>query len=119
MFLGHNLASTGSVAVRDTRRRYLPKLPGDVSANPRTNRPKMGKFLHNLACVLRGPCYPPVSREGPLKAAGGRKMMWILLATGFTGALTCIFLVRLVHRTFGTPPFVAVHFSPQGGATEA
>jgi phosphatidylserine/phosphatidylglycerophosphate/cardiolipin synthase-like enzyme len=46
-------------------------------------------------------------------------MMWILLATGFTGALTCVFLLRLVHRTFGTPPFLAVHFSPKGGATEA
>ncbi len=46
-------------------------------------------------------------------------MMWILLATGFTGALTLLFLVRLLHRSFGTMPAVAVHFSPKGGATDA
>ena len=46
-------------------------------------------------------------------------MMWVLLATGFTGALTFVFLVRWVHRLLGTMSSVAVHFSPKGGATEA
>jgi phosphatidylserine/phosphatidylglycerophosphate/cardiolipin synthase-like enzyme len=46
-------------------------------------------------------------------------MMWLLLVTGFTGALTFIFLVRWVYRTFGTMPSIAVHFSPKGGATDA
>ncbi|HLJ92537.1 MAG TPA: phospholipase D family protein [Gemmataceae bacterium] len=46
-------------------------------------------------------------------------MMWILLATGFTGALTLVFLVRFVYRAFGTIPSSAVYFSPKGGATEA
>ena len=46
-------------------------------------------------------------------------MMWLLLATGFTGALTLLFCARRVHALFRTPPSVAVHFSPKGGATEA
>jgi phosphatidylserine/phosphatidylglycerophosphate/cardiolipin synthase-like enzyme len=46
-------------------------------------------------------------------------MMWILLATGFTGALTLVFLVRFAYRSFGTVPSVDVHFSPKGGTTEA
>jgi phosphatidylserine/phosphatidylglycerophosphate/cardiolipin synthase-like enzyme len=46
-------------------------------------------------------------------------MMWLLLATGFTGALTAIFLVRWIYRTFATAASVAVHFSPKGGATDA
>jgi phosphatidylserine/phosphatidylglycerophosphate/cardiolipin synthase-like enzyme len=46
-------------------------------------------------------------------------MMWLLLATGFTGALTLVFLVRWVHRALGRLPFVAVYFSPKGGATDA
>lgn len=46
-------------------------------------------------------------------------MMWLLLATGFTGALTLLFLVRWLHRTLGSVPSVAVYFSPKGGATDA
>jgi phosphatidylserine/phosphatidylglycerophosphate/cardiolipin synthase-like enzyme len=46
-------------------------------------------------------------------------MTWILIATGFTGALTLLFLYRAVHRRFGTLFSVAVHFSPKGGCTEA
>lgn len=46
-------------------------------------------------------------------------MTWLLLATGFTGALTLIFHMRLVYRLFATPPSVAVYFSPKGGCTEA
>jgi phosphatidylserine/phosphatidylglycerophosphate/cardiolipin synthase-like enzyme len=43
----------------------------------------------------------------------------MLLATGFTGALTVLFLGRLLHRKFATPPSVSVHFSPKGGCTDA
>jgi phosphatidylserine/phosphatidylglycerophosphate/cardiolipin synthase-like enzyme len=48
------------------------------------------------------------------------KMTWLLLATGFTGALTLRFLLGLVAGLFtGRPPRVNVHFSPHGGCTEA
>jgi phosphatidylserine/phosphatidylglycerophosphate/cardiolipin synthase-like enzyme len=46
-------------------------------------------------------------------------MTWLLIATGFTGAFTLLFLGRAVHRRLATPPSVAVHFSPKGGCTEA
>jgi phosphatidylserine/phosphatidylglycerophosphate/cardiolipin synthase-like enzyme len=46
-------------------------------------------------------------------------MMWLLLATGFTGALTLVFLVRWVYRQFANALTVAAHFSPKGGCTEA
>jgi phosphatidylserine/phosphatidylglycerophosphate/cardiolipin synthase-like enzyme len=43
----------------------------------------------------------------------------MLVATGFTGALTLLFLGRVLHRRFATPPSVSVHFSPKGGCTDA
>lgn len=46
-------------------------------------------------------------------------MIWLLLATGFTGALTLVFLVRRVYRVFAPVPSAAVHFSPKGSCTEA
>jgi phosphatidylserine/phosphatidylglycerophosphate/cardiolipin synthase-like enzyme len=46
-------------------------------------------------------------------------MTWVLVATGFTGALTLLFLYRWVHRHLGNLPTVTVHFSPKGGCTEA
>src|SRR5579883_3348022 len=46
-------------------------------------------------------------------------MTWLLIATGFTGAYTLLFLGRELHRRFATPPSVSVHFSPKGGCTEA
>jgi phosphatidylserine/phosphatidylglycerophosphate/cardiolipin synthase-like enzyme len=45
--------------------------------------------------------------------------MWLLLATGFTGALTLVFLVRLVYFRLVTPASVTVRFSPKGGCTDA
>jgi len=45
-------------------------------------------------------------------------MTWLLLATGFTGALTLIFVVRVIHRRFTTVLSVAAQFSPKGGCTE-
>ncbi len=44
--------------------------------------------------------------------------MWIFIGTGFTGALTLSFLLRLVYRAITTPPSVGAHFSPKGGVTE-
>jgi phosphatidylserine/phosphatidylglycerophosphate/cardiolipin synthase-like enzyme len=48
-----------------------------------------------------------------------RAMDWLLLATGFTGGMTILFVVRWVHNWWITPPVVAVHFSPKGGCTDA
>jgi phosphatidylserine/phosphatidylglycerophosphate/cardiolipin synthase-like enzyme len=45
-------------------------------------------------------------------------MMWLLLATGFTGALTLVFVLRWIYRHMATPPSVAVFFSPKGGCTD-
>jgi phosphatidylserine/phosphatidylglycerophosphate/cardiolipin synthase-like enzyme len=45
-------------------------------------------------------------------------MMWLLLATGFTGALTLVFHVRLVARWLRPPLHLAVNFSPKGGCTD-
>jgi len=45
---------------------------------------------------------------------------WLLAATGFTGAMTLMFLFRRLRRIFaGAPPSIDVFFSPKGGCTEA
>src|SRR5258708_21596552 len=44
--------------------------------------------------------------------------MWIFIATGFSGALTLHFLLRLVYRSVAPPASVEAHFSPKGGATD-
>ncbi len=45
---------------------------------------------------------------------------WLLAATGFTGALTLVFVLRGLRRMLaGAPPSVDVFFSPKGGCTEA
>jgi phosphatidylserine/phosphatidylglycerophosphate/cardiolipin synthase-like enzyme len=46
-------------------------------------------------------------------------MTWLLLATGFTGAFTLVYLWKSLRRLFTTPPAATVHFSPKGGCTEA
>jgi phosphatidylserine/phosphatidylglycerophosphate/cardiolipin synthase-like enzyme len=46
-------------------------------------------------------------------------MFWLLIATGFTGAYTVLFVGRSLHRYLATPPSLGVHFSPKGGCTEA
>jgi phosphatidylserine/phosphatidylglycerophosphate/cardiolipin synthase-like enzyme len=46
-------------------------------------------------------------------------MTWLLIGTGFTGALTLVFLLRLPYRLYGKPPAHTVHFSPKGGCAEA
>jgi phosphatidylserine/phosphatidylglycerophosphate/cardiolipin synthase-like enzyme len=65
----------------------------------------------------------PAALHGPtvFPPTGGQAMLdqWLLLATGFTGALTLVFLARRVHQWLVTPPAVAVYFSPKGGCTDA
>jgi phosphatidylserine/phosphatidylglycerophosphate/cardiolipin synthase-like enzyme len=46
-------------------------------------------------------------------------MDWLLMATGFTGALTLVFLVRGAYRRLGWMSSISFHFSPKGGCTEA
>src|SRR5262249_3907749 len=43
----------------------------------------------------------------------------LLLATGFMGALTFVWLARLGYRAFRPPLQLGVHFSPGGGCTDA
>jgi phosphatidylserine/phosphatidylglycerophosphate/cardiolipin synthase-like enzyme len=45
-------------------------------------------------------------------------MTWLLLATGFTGALSLVYLARLASRTLQAPLAVEAHFSPHGGCTD-
>ena len=54
-----------------------------------------------------------------MKAEMDVVLTWLLLATGFTGGLTLVFVIRWVHRWWYQPLTVAVHFSPKGGCTEA
>src|SRR5690349_8856485 len=45
-------------------------------------------------------------------------MFWLLLATGFTGGMTFLFVVRWVVNWLVPPPAADVHFSPKGGCAE-
>src|SRR5438067_6267294 len=45
-------------------------------------------------------------------------MFWLLLATGFTGGMTFLFVVRWVCAWLVPPPVSAVHFSPKGGCAD-
>jgi phosphatidylserine/phosphatidylglycerophosphate/cardiolipin synthase-like enzyme len=46
-------------------------------------------------------------------------MTWLLLATGFMGAMTLVFAVRWVKRKLFKPLQLSVRYSPKGGCTEA
>ena len=46
-------------------------------------------------------------------------MMWLLLATGFTGGLTLVFVLRWIAHWLTVPFSVSAHFSPKGGCTDA
>jgi phosphatidylserine/phosphatidylglycerophosphate/cardiolipin synthase-like enzyme len=46
-------------------------------------------------------------------------MTWLLVATGFTGGLTFVFLLRRAHRWLVTPFGISVYHSPKGGCTDA
>jgi phosphatidylserine/phosphatidylglycerophosphate/cardiolipin synthase-like enzyme len=44
---------------------------------------------------------------------------YLLIATGFSGALTVVFLLRKLHQWIYTPFSATVYHSPKGGCTEA
>lgn len=44
---------------------------------------------------------------------------YLLVATGFTGALTLVFVLRALHRWFCTPPHIVAHFAPRGNWADA
>jgi phosphatidylserine/phosphatidylglycerophosphate/cardiolipin synthase-like enzyme len=46
-------------------------------------------------------------------------MIWVEIATGFTGALTLVFLWRAGLRRLGMMPQVTPYFSPKGGCQAA
>ncbi len=46
-------------------------------------------------------------------------MFWLLLATGFTGALTFVYVGHLVKQWLWATPLIQAHFSPKGGCTDA
>jgi len=46
-------------------------------------------------------------------------MQWVLIATGFTGALTLVFLLRRAYKFFVPPAETEVFFSPKGGCQDA
>src|SRR5689334_2594798 len=55
----------------------------------------------------------------PRRQAREVRVTWLLLATGFTGALTLVSWARVLRRFLGGVPSAAVFFSPRGGCTEA
>lgn len=46
-------------------------------------------------------------------------MTCLLVATGFSGGLTLVFVFRWIHQWLFPPLALKVHFSPKGGCTEA
>jgi phosphatidylserine/phosphatidylglycerophosphate/cardiolipin synthase-like enzyme len=46
-------------------------------------------------------------------------MLWLLVATGFSGGLTFVFLLRRLHAWIVTPLTIADYHSPKGGCTDA
>ena len=46
-------------------------------------------------------------------------MTWLLIATGFSGAFTFLFIFKKIAHLFTTPKTIAVHFSPAGGCADA
>jgi len=45
--------------------------------------------------------------------------MWVYLATGFTGGLTLVFLIRWIARWLEAHITVDAYYSPKGGCTDA
>lgn len=45
-------------------------------------------------------------------------MFWLLLATGFTGGMTFLYVIRWIGWWLFPPPVFDVHFSPKGGCTQ-
>lgn len=46
-------------------------------------------------------------------------MMWIYIATGFTGALSLVIWLHQIYRLWNRPVTIEVYHSPKGGCTEA
>ena len=44
---------------------------------------------------------------------------WMLIGTGFTGALLLTLLLRALYRRLGNETILLSHFSPRGGCTDA
>src|SRR5258708_5964067 len=61
-----------------------------------------------------------------LASHGGRRIVamtlglvdYLMAGSGFTGALTLMFLARQVYFWFCAPTMVEAHFSPKGGCTD-
>jgi phosphatidylserine/phosphatidylglycerophosphate/cardiolipin synthase-like enzyme len=45
-------------------------------------------------------------------------MSWVLIGTGFTGALTLFFVARSLYEWLFPPTAMTAHFSPKGGCTD-
>jgi phosphatidylserine/phosphatidylglycerophosphate/cardiolipin synthase-like enzyme len=45
-------------------------------------------------------------------------MMWVYIGIGFTGAMTLLYLLRVVARRLGMISSFEVHFSPKGGCQD-
>lgn len=43
---------------------------------------------------------------------------WLLVAVGFFGALTLVYLIRRAYASWRTPSTITCHFSPKGGCTD-
>jgi phosphatidylserine/phosphatidylglycerophosphate/cardiolipin synthase-like enzyme len=52
------------------------------------------------------------------RAHGGAEMFWLQLATGFTGGMTFLFVIRWIGWWLHPPTVLHVLFSPKGGCTQ-
>ncbi len=43
---------------------------------------------------------------------------WLLVAVGFFGALTLVYLIRRAYLSWSAPSTITCHFSPKGGCTD-
>src|SRR4029079_6906451 len=80
---------------------------------------------HALLALRPGRYIPPAdapTRGGtimPWWPLDPMTLMWIQVATGFTGAMTLTFLFRVIGRKLGTLLSMEVFFSPKGGCQTA
>src|SRR5207249_5528490 len=69
-------------------------------------------------CPFAAPWYAPAPRKS-VWSGGQAMMMYVFIGTGFTGALTLVFLIRVLLRRLGYITCHAAFFSPKGGCQEA
>jgi phosphatidylserine/phosphatidylglycerophosphate/cardiolipin synthase-like enzyme len=60
----------------------------------------------------------PAAADAMVPPRGGAVMFWLLLATGFTGGMTFLYIIRWIGWWLFPPPVLHAHFSPKGGCTE-